>query len=81
MLVIIGARLEPQHRTPERDGAGFDDQMVVAGHQGPGEDSSTRKAAYFPDGRDELCRLERIVKDELSLCDAAIDVVRGFWDE
>ena len=29
----------------------------------------------------ELFRLERIVEDELSPCDAAIDVVCGFWDE
>jgi hypothetical protein len=39
------------------------------------------KVAYFPDGRNELCRIERIVDDELSPCDAAIDVVGGFWDE
>jgi len=39
------------------------------------------KVAHFPDGRNELCRLERIVEDELSACYATIDVVGGFWDE
>jgi len=36
------------------------------------------KVAYFPDGRNEFCRLDRIVEDELSPCYAAIDVVGGF---
>jgi len=39
------------------------------------------EVANFPHGRNERCRLDRIVEDELSPCDAAIDVVRGSWDE
>lgn len=39
------------------------------------------EVAHLSDGRDEILRFERIVKNEFAACDAAIDVVCGSRNE
>jgi hypothetical protein len=53
----------------------------MVAHEGPSEDSPTVEITHLPDGVHERFRLERVVEDELASCDAAVDVVRGSWDE
>jgi hypothetical protein len=73
--------LEPQHRPPEENGAGLDDEVVMVTHQGPGEDLPSMEVAQLSDGRNELLRLERIVENELAACDVTMDVVCGSRNE
>jgi hypothetical protein len=55
--------------------------MVVIPHKCPRQDSPTVEIAHSLDGRDELVGLVRIVKNEFTASNTAVDVVAGSGDE
>jgi hypothetical protein len=75
-VVVPGDRaLESSHGSPEIDLLGPQDQVVMVSHDAPRENRPIIEISNLAKGLNELDRLEVIVKDELTSCDAAVHVI------
>ena len=73
--------LKSCHRSPKVDGPCLHHQVVVVAHETPCENCPAIEIPNFSQSLDELNRFEVVVKDELTPSDAAVDMVRGPWNE
>ena len=73
--------LDSGHGTPQRAAPGLDDEVVVVGHEAPGQDRELVEARLVRHGIDPASRFHGRVEDVLAAADPGVDVVGPVRDE